>query len=155
MNISSGGKYPSNALSNFAPHPFIFDRVEVAGMEGFLQSLKFKNPDMQKEVCKLVGRGAKYNGKGKNWQRDGVLYWRGKEILRNSDEYQDLLDRVYGAIFEQSQSFRKALMASGNATLTHSLGRNKPSETILTRSEFCKRLTKLRELHKNDKETNV
>ena len=55
MNIGSGNKYPSNALSNFAPHPFMIDGVECNSMEGFLQGLKFKNPDMQAEVCKLVG----------------------------------------------------------------------------------------------------
>ena len=48
MNIGSGQDYPANALSNFAPHPFVFDGVEVNSMEGFLQSLKFKNFDMQK-----------------------------------------------------------------------------------------------------------
>ena len=59
MDIGSGNGYPSAALSNFAPHPFVIDGVECASMEGFLQSLKFSNPDMQKEVCKLIGIKAK------------------------------------------------------------------------------------------------
>ena len=37
MEIGSKGKYPSNALSNFAPHPFVMDGVECASMEGFLK----------------------------------------------------------------------------------------------------------------------
>ena len=56
MDIGSGNGYPESALSNFAPHKFTIDNVECNSMEGFLQSLKFKNPDMQKEVCKLVGK---------------------------------------------------------------------------------------------------
>ena len=63
MDIGSGKEYPSNALSNFAPHPFVFDGVEISSFEGFLQSLKFSNPDMQKEVCKLVGKAAKAKGR--------------------------------------------------------------------------------------------
>ena len=66
MDIGSGKGYPESALSNFAPHPFVIDKVEVNSMEGFLQSLKFKNPEIQKEVCKLVGISAKYRGKPKS-----------------------------------------------------------------------------------------
>jgi predicted NAD-dependent protein-ADP-ribosyltransferase YbiA (DUF1768 family) len=42
MDILSGSGYPSGALSNFAPHPFVFDGVQVASMEGLLQAFKFK-----------------------------------------------------------------------------------------------------------------
>jgi hypothetical protein len=45
MDIRSGKDYLASALSNFAPHPFVLDGVEIASMEGFLQSLKFGNPD--------------------------------------------------------------------------------------------------------------
>ena len=54
MDIGSGTGYPAAALSNFAPHAFMLDGVECASMEGFLQALKFSNPDMQREVCKSV-----------------------------------------------------------------------------------------------------
>lgn len=144
MDIGSGNAYPSNSLSNFAPHPFIIDGIECNSMEGFLQSLKFKSEDMQKEVCKLVGYAAKKKGKKKNWQRTQTLYWRGKEIKRNSQEYQDLLDRAYTQMYENTK-FKKALSSTGNAVLTHSIGRSKIFETVLTKSEFCSRLTKLRD----------
>ena len=68
MDIGSGKGYPSSALSNFAGHRFILDGIQVNSMEGFLQGLKFKNPDMQVEVCKLIGKAAKMKGKEKNWQ---------------------------------------------------------------------------------------
>jgi hypothetical protein len=113
-------------------------------MEGFLQSLKFKNPEMQKYVCTLVGIKAKSKGKKKKWFRDQKLYWQGEVIDRHGEEYQELLDRAFEAMYECSGSFRRALLASGNATLTHSIGKNKESETVLTTREFCSRLTKLR-----------
>jgi len=144
MDIGSGSKYPAGALSNFSPHPFDIDGVICNSMEGFLQSLKFKSPEMQEEVCSLVGFAAKKKGKKKNWQQSQILYWRGEEIERKSKEYQDLLDRAYTAMYKNTK-FRKALEASRGATLTHSIGRSKESETVLTAREFCSRLTKLRD----------
>ena len=143
MDIGSGTGYPSSALSNFAPHVFYIDGIKCNSMEGFLQSLKFKDPEMQKAVCLLVGKAAKFKGKKKKWYRTQILYWQGKEIARDSDEYQQLLDRAFNALSE-NEGFRKALLATGNATLTHSIGKNKINETVLTKQEFCSRLMKIR-----------
>jgi len=144
MDIGSGKEYPSNALSNFAPHPFVFDDVECNSFEGFLQSLKFKNFDMQKEICKLVGKAAKFRGRPKKWYTDQKLYWKGVVYERDSKEYQDLLDRAFNALSENT-SFQKALIASGKSVLTHEIGKSKESETVLTKREFISRLNKIRE----------
>lgn len=143
MDIGSGSGYPSSALSNFSPHEFIIDGVTCASMEGFLQSLKFKDVDMQEHVCTLVGKGAKFKGKKKKWWRTQTLYWRGKEIARDSDEYQILLDKAFNALSENS-SFRKALLATNKAVLKHSMGKKDTSRTVLTTREFCSRLTTIR-----------
>lgn len=143
MDIISNGKYPSNKLSNFAIHPFELDGVKITSMEGFLQSLKFSNPAMQEHVCTLHGAAAKKKGYGKNWWTKRILYWRGEEIDRDGQEYQDLLDRAYFAL-AKNEGFRRALMATGHATLTHSIGKKKKSDTILTEQEFCSRLMKVR-----------
>lgn len=143
MEISSGAGYPASSLSNFAPHEFIIDGVKCASMEGFLQSLKFQNPDMQRYVCSLVGKAAKFKGKNKKWQKTGNLYWQGEIIPRSSKRYQELLDNAYDAL-SKNKSFRKALLATGCAKLTHSMGKNKMSETVLTKTEFVSRLTKIR-----------
>ena len=107
-----------------------------------------KNKDIQESVCKLVGSKAKFRGKHKKWWKTQTLYWRGIEIKRNSQEYQDLLDRAYQCMYDQSESFRDALKASMNSTLTHSIGKKNKNETILTVSEFCSRLTNLRDYGK-------
>lgn len=150
MDIGSGNGYPQANLSNFSPHPFVIDGVQCASMEGFLQSLKFKNPDMQVEVCKMVGLRAKRKGAKKNkyWKQTRTLYWRGIPINRDSIEYQYLLDKAFQAL-AQNEKFRKALLATNNATLTHSMGRNNKKETVLTTQEFCSRLTKLRTAFQN------
>lgn len=143
-DIGSKCDYPLNKLSNFACNPFVIDGVECMSMEGFLQSLKFKNPDMQKEICKLIGYGAKKRGKDKNWQQSQILYWNGVEYKRDSNEYQELLDRAYDAL-STNESFQKALLLTGDSVLTHSIGRIKQNETVLTRQEFCSRLMKIRD----------
>ena len=79
----------------------------------------------------------------KNGKKTGNLYWQGKVIKRDSEHYQELLDKAYNAL-ARNQSFKKALLATGNATLTHNMGKNKISETVLTKQEFVSRLTKIR-----------
>lgn len=147
MDIRAGAGYPSGALSNFAPHPFKLDDVACMSMEGFLQALKFDKEHIQVEVCKLVGKAAKARGskRSSTWQRTQTLWWKGTKMARKGPEYQELLDRAYKAMFEQSDSFRKALQTTGNGVLTHSLGKNKECDTVLTEREFCSRLMKLRD----------
>lgn len=144
MDIGSGNTYPNAALSNFAPHPFVIDGIECNSMEGFLQSLKFESQDMQKYVCTLVGKAAKFKGKNKKWYKTQTLYWKGNAIDRHSEEYQKLLDKAYTALYANN-SFRNALEASRGCVLTHSIGKSDPHKTVLTVKEFCSRLTKLRD----------
>lgn len=147
MNIGSGNGYPSAKLSNFSPNGCIFDGVEIASPEGFVQSLKFDKPHIQVEVCKLVGKEAKFRGKKRNkaWQRVQKLWWMGAEYDRHGNDYQALLDRFYQSLADQNEGFRKALLATDKATLTHSIGHNDPSKTVLTEREFCSRLTRIRD----------
>lgn len=144
MDIKSGKPYPSSTLSNFAPHPFVVRGVRCNSMEGFIQSLKFKGVDMQNHICTLVGRKAKSSGARKNWKTTQTLWWQGEPIKRDSEAYQQLLDDAYKALFEQNESARKALIASGDSVLTHSVGKSKMNDTVLTEREFCSRLMKIR-----------
>lgn len=150
MDIGSGTGFPTANLSNFHPHPFIIDSIQCNSMEGFLQSLKFKEPEMQKQVCLLVGKAAKFKGKKKKWWRTQTLWWQGVEIGRHTDDYQFLLDKAFNALAENT-SFQKALLATGDSILTHSIGKSKPSETVLTRQEFCSRLMIIRERLKKER----
>lgn len=144
MDIGSGNGYPESALSNFAPHPFELDGVTCNSMEGFLQSLKFDSIEMQRYVCTLVGKAAKFKGKKKKWFQKQELYWNGTTYKRNSAEYQILLNRAYNALYK-NDGFKRALDATKGCVLTHSIGKSKQNETVLTSSEFCSRLTHLRD----------
>jgi predicted NAD-dependent protein-ADP-ribosyltransferase YbiA (DUF1768 family) len=153
MDIKSGCGYPASALSNFAPHPFELDGIKIASMEGLLQSVKFDKMHIQAEVCKLVGKEAKFRGKNRNaaWHRVQKLWWQGVAMDRKGEEYQNFLDRAYIEMARQSESFRRALLATNQAVITHSIGRNKEAETVLTEREFCSRLMKIRELIRSGK----
>lgn len=143
MDVRSGTGYPSSALSNFSPYKFEIDGIQCNSMEGFLQSLKFRNPEIQKEICKLIGRAAKRKGSGKNWKKYQELYWNGVKYSRDGDLYQKLLDKAYDCLFK-NEKFRKALYATRDYPLTHNLGKSKKCDTVLTKSEFIFRLINLR-----------
>ena len=82
LDIYSKGNYPSCALSNFASHPFVLDGIEIHSMEGFLQSLKYKNLGEQKKVCMLLGKHAKEAGKKKIlWRITPNVYWKGRKYI--------------------------------------------------------------------------
>jgi predicted NAD-dependent protein-ADP-ribosyltransferase YbiA (DUF1768 family) len=145
MDIGSKLDYPAGALSNFAPHSFEIDGVKCASMEGFLQSLKADDPLVQKEICQLVGIKAKNWGNKHDtvWKKTQTLYWQGRAYDRQGDEYQELLNRAYDEL-GKNEEFKKALLATGQEVLIHSIGKSDPFETILTEDEFCSRLMKLR-----------
>ncbi len=134
-------------LSNFYPNEFEFDGVKCASMEGFLQSLKFKNKSRQIKVCSLVGIDAKNAGKRKwLWKFTGNIYWQGKKIKRDSGEYKNLLFRVYRALLK-NETFAKAIEDSYWCKYTHSIGKRNNRKTILTEEEFIWILNKMRSEH--------
>ena len=49
----------------------------------------------------------------------------------------------YKVLNLKNESFRRDLQACKGVLFTHSLGKNKKSETVLTTQEFCSRLNKL------------
>lgn len=145
MDIHSKKLYPSNELSNFAHHRFIFDGVVCESMEGLLQSLKIKTHRIQKELCQMTGIKVKRRGTKRNkfWKERQRLWWKGKEYDRHGREYQDLLDRAFDALSE-NEDFKKALLDTENSRLTHKIGESDPSKTVLTEKEFCSRLHRIR-----------
>ena len=147
MDVGSKAKYPAGKLSNFTGFEFEFDGVKCGSMEGLLQSFKFENEDAQRQTCLLVGFQAKKKGRGRNkrWKSMQTLWWQGVSYKRDSKEYQNLLNRAYNALYTQNESFRQCLSDAKNAVFTHSIGNSNKKETVLTESEFCKRLQYLKD----------
>ncbi len=151
LDIRSNGLYPSNVLSNLCSNSFRFDGMICGSMEGFLQSLKRKELDKQRQICSMKGGNARKMSVT-SWQTDQIVWWKGQAIDRQSKEYQQLIRSAYLAMFEQSERFRTALMQTRGMFLTHNSGESDTYKTILTPSEFCSILTELRDNYdKRDK----
>ena len=136
IDIHSRKPYPANVLSNFYPHHFRLDGVEIHSMEGFLQSLKCcDDPQQQERICMLEGKEAKEAGSVYLWQQDGMLCWQGQTFSRYGQEYQTLLRRAYGQLC-QVPDFACALRDSGCSMLWHAIGKWRRKDTCLTIWEF-------------------
>lgn len=144
LDIRSNGLYPTNVLSNMCSNGFLFDGMECGSMEGFLQSLKRKELDKQRQICNMRGGNARKMSVT-SWQTDQIVWWKGQAIDRQSEEYQRLIRCAYQAMFEQSERFRDALMQTRGITLVHTIGEPSSYKTILTPSEFCDILMDLRD----------
>ena len=144
IDIWSHSDYPSQVLSNLCSNPFTFDGVQCGSMEGFLQSLKQQDSNKQRQICAMKGRNAK-RATTARWQADQIVWWKGIAIDRQSEDFQQLLRHAYQAMFDQSERFRTALMATRGMKLYHSRGKSDPFKTILTEQEFCQILTDLRD----------
>lgn len=142
IDIYSGGKYPANALSNFMEHPFHFRGFSINSMEGLIAGLTYKDPIEQMRIFLLSGIEAKNSTKP--WNFDMQVYWQGKAIDRRSQEYQNLFDEAYDALYTNAD-FRKALDSTKGHKLIHSIGHRDRMKTLLTEEEFVGRLTRLRD----------
>ena len=143
LDIYSKGKYPANVLSNFYANGFEFDGVACASMEGFLQSLKYKNPKRQAQVCGLIGKQAKAAGNKKFlWKLTGNLYWKGKRYKRKSSQFDELRFNAYKALF-CNETFRNALNSAKDKTIKHTMGKHNKRTTVLTEEEFIDYLNRL------------
>lgn len=130
LDIRSNGLYPSNVLSNMCSNGFRFDGMVCSSMEGFLQSLKRKELDKQRQICSMRGGNARKMSVA-SWQTDQIVWWKGQAIDRQSEEYQQLIRRAYQAMFKQSERFRVALMQTRGITLVHTSGEQNPYKTKL------------------------
>lgn len=126
----------SKALSNLFPYEFEFDGKRLSSIESFFQGIKIKDKEVQNYVFN-------YNGIASNvikvasdfdWKEAGVIYWQGKEIMRDSEEYDNLVDELYISAI-QNPLYRNVLK-NVSKPIIHSIGVTSKSETVYTRYEF-------------------
>ena len=139
-------------LSNLYPMEFKFRGKRVKSIEGVLQGIKYKDKKTQNLVLKYSGLDA-YHTRGANtadfWGKTGVLYWQGKPMKRDSEEYQLFLDELYLSV-AKNPLYKRALLATGEKYLLHHIGNTNISETVLTRREYEERLNALRDYIKKN-----
>lgn len=145
--IELGHRQPGlgKRLSNLYPYPFVLRDRHFGSIEGFLQHLKFDDIEAQALVAPLHGYEAfKVGQLGNGWKKTQTLWFREIAFERSSPEYQVLLTQAYDACLEQNVEFVQALLESGNAILTHSIGKNDTRDSTLTASEYLHQMYRLR-----------
>lgn len=151
LNMGYGFKNNlSHVLSNLYPLQFKFKNKKVSCIESVLQGIKHKDKKTQNLVLKYSGYDA-YHTRAANtsdlWSNSGILYWQGKPIVRDSEEYQIFLDELYLSA-AQNPIYAKSLLATNNLYLLHHFGKEDVNETVLTRFEYEIRVNTLREFLK-------
>lgn len=146
INMYRDSPWPGNMLSNFAHTPFVLDGIKCTCSESFIQSLKFSNVSEQKLFCSLQGQQAWEQGSRateKVFSAEKV-WWLGKPYSLHSSEHFALVKRGLLAKFMQSSEACDALMASGNAKLTHDYGQVPGKKQSLPVKVFCEIMTNIR-----------
>lgn len=137
LNVGYKAKEPyAKVLSNLFPYEFKFRGKKLNSIEGFFQGIKFKNKKSQILLLRYSGIDS---NKIKvvneyDWRKTGILYWQGKEIKRDSAEYNDLVDELYISAI-QNPLYRSALKNCDKEVI-HSIGADSKNETVFTRYEF-------------------
>lgn len=136
IDIHSKKRGIAGRLSNFTRRDFEFDGIHCRSVEGFLQSLKYEDTNIQRVICGLWGVQAKLAGEGADWKTDQTLYWCGRSYKRESKDYHDLIKRMYTELYLSDAELRRDIKKSRRYRLIHSIGNNDPKDTVLTEKEF-------------------
>lgn len=102
---------PQSENSNILPNPvitretvqeiieptdkeFVFDGVYCRSYRSFLASLNYKDKIRQKEICSFSAEKAMRCAAGKGNGKRKELYWQGNKIVRDSETYFELVEKV-------------------------------------------------------------
>lgn len=143
VGYSLKGKFPK-LLSNLFPYKFKFRGYTLNSIECFFQGIKFKSKKMQKKIFKYSGKEALVLGETTDydWKESGYIYFMGKKILRDSKEYDDIIDELYISAI-QNEFYRGALK-NCKLPIVHIIGESNKEDTTFTRYEFEYMLNSLR-----------
>ena len=128
----------SKTLSNLFPYSFVFKGKKVNSLESIFQGIKLKDKNAQNKVFKYYGINANVIKVASDfdWVQEGAIYWQGKKIYRDSQEYNDFLDEMYISIL-QNKLYRNVLKNLPDKLLiVHTMGLEKKEDTVFTRYEF-------------------
>ena len=126
----------SKALSNLFPYEFVFEGKHLSSIETFFQGIKIKDKEVQEYIFKYSGLDSNNIKVASdfNWKESGIVYWQGKAIKRDSEEYDDLVAELYISAI-QNPLYRNVLK-NVNKPIIHSIGETNKDETVFTRYEF-------------------
>lgn len=126
----------SKVLSNLFPYDFEFRGKKLRSIESFFQGIKFKSVELQNLVFDYSGIESNVIkiASDYNWQEDGIVYFEGVPIKRDSEEYDRLIEELYISAI-QNPLYRNILKKI-DKPIIHSIGRECKEETVFTRFEF-------------------
>ena len=126
----------SKVLSNLFPYEFVFEGKHLSSIETFFQGIKIKDKKVQEYIFKYSGLDSNNIKVASdfNWKETGIIYWQGKAIKRNSEEYDNLVAELYISAI-QNPLYRNVLK-NVNKPIIHSIGEVDKKETVFTRYEF-------------------
>lgn len=136
------GEY-SKVLSNLFPYTFYFRGKTLNSIESFFQGIKIKDKEVQNLVFMYSGIESNVikAASDYDWREEGLLYWQGIPIKRDSDEYDELVEELYISAI-QNPLYRNILKKI-NKPIIHSIGKEDKNETVFTRYEFERMLNSL------------
>ena len=126
----------SKVLSNLFHYEFVFRGKNLRSIEGFFQGIKFKDVEMQNMVLEYSGIESNCIkvAAERDWKEAGIIYWQGKEIKRDSIEYDEMVDELYISAI-QNPLYRNILKKI-DKPIIHSIGEENKENTVFTRYEF-------------------
>ena len=139
-------------LSNLFHYEFVFRGHKLSSAEVIFQGFKFSNPKEQKLLFRYYGldsNNIKITG-DHDWKSTGTVYFQGKQIKRDSAEFDDFIDEMYISLLQNSL-YRNALKKAGNKYILHAIGGKTKQDTVFTRYEFEYELNCLREFVNRNK----
>ena len=126
-------------------------RITCGSVEGFVQGLKTSSPAEQNRIALLHGKDAKRAG-GKVVEEVGPegrqVFLMGRPFNYCSPEHRALIEWSIWIKFRDSAKSQEAMRWSGDARLTHNLGKfdPKPGKTSLPKQVLCRILTQCRQM---------
>lgn len=126
----------SKVLSNLFPYEFYFRDQKLSCIETFFQGIKIKDKEVQEYIFKYTGLDSNNIKVASDfdWKKEGIVYWQGTPIKRDSQPYNDLVDELYISAI-QNPLYRNVLKKV-DKPIIHSIGETDKNETVFTRYEF-------------------
>jgi hypothetical protein len=178
VNVVSWSKTPEIAqLSNFAESKFDVEltendlkkigftksprdkntlKIKCGSVEGFLQALKIRDPQLQLEVSLTHGKDAKKAGRdalSEIRNRKRICFLQGFEFEYASPIHRALIEFSIWEKFRTDRRSIEALLWTGDAEITHNMGKfdPKPGKTSLPKQVFTRILKECREMVKGNR----
>lgn len=135
----------AKVLSNLFHYEFEFRGKKLHSIESFFQGIKFKDKNIQDLIFEYSGMDSNCIkvASDYDWTENGIVYWQGEPIKRDSEEYDNIVDELYISAIQNP--LYRGVLKNCNKDIIHSMGAENKSETVFTRYEFEKQLNCLKD----------